>query len=58
LTDPAFRDVVTLYYPILGFHLAGSVKNQEDHNRLRAEMVRLFGEPRIGHIMQDVRAEP
>ena len=56
--DPAFRELGALHYPVGGFCLAGSVPTQADYDRLRAEMVRLFGEPRVGHILNDVRVGP
>jgi hypothetical protein len=55
--DPAFRRLVTVNFPVAGICLAGPVDNWSDYNRLRAEMLRLFGEPRIGHVMQDVVVE-
>jgi hypothetical protein len=55
--DPAFRRIVTVNFPVAGICLAGYVETRDDYNRLRAEIVRLFGEPRIGHVMQDVVVE-
>ena len=50
--------LVTVNFPVAGICLAGPVETRDDYNRLRAEMVRLFGEPRIGHVMGDVLVEP
>lgn len=55
--DPAFRRLITVNFPVAGICLAGPVESQEDYDRLRAVMVRLFGEPRVGHVMQDVVVE-
>ena len=55
--DPAFRRLKTARYPVLGFCLEGPVAKQDDYDRLRAEMARLFGEPRVAHIMNDVVVE-
>jgi hypothetical protein len=55
--DPAFRHLGPLNYPVGGFCLAGSVPTEADYDRLRAEMIRLFGEPRVDHILNDVRVE-
>jgi hypothetical protein len=55
--DPAFQRIVTVNFPVAGICLDGPVETRDDYDRLRAEMVRLFGEPRIGHVMQDVVVE-
>jgi len=55
--DPGFHQVVTFNFPVAGFCLGGPVPTQDDYDRLRAAMLRLFGEPRIGHVMQDVWVE-
>jgi hypothetical protein len=55
--DPAFRRIVTENFPVAGICLAGPVESQEDLRRLHGEMARLFGERRVGHIMQDVVVE-
>ncbi|HVK17472.1 MAG TPA: hypothetical protein VM533_11020 [Fimbriiglobus sp.] len=56
-TDPAFRRLLPVNFPVLGFCLDGPVPTKADHDRLRAEMVRLFGEPRIEHVLSDVWIE-
>jgi hypothetical protein len=55
--DPAFRRLLPVNFPVLGFCLGGPVPTKADHDRLRAEMVRLFGEPRIDHRLADVWVE-
>jgi hypothetical protein len=55
--DLSLEAVHSMNYPVLGLCLEGSVKVRQDRERLRAEMVRLFGESRISHIMQDVLVE-
>ncbi|HEY1377868.1 MAG TPA: DUF2961 domain-containing protein [Gemmataceae bacterium] len=56
-TDPAFQQVTTLNFPVAGTCLQGPIKSRAAYNRLRGEMIRLFGESRIGHMMQDVFIE-
>jgi hypothetical protein len=58
VADPAFRRVDTLRYPVLGTCLAGEVDSQEDLRRLHTEMLRLFGESRVEHMMQSVKVGP
>ena len=55
--DPAYQRLVPVNFPVLGFCLGGPVPTKADHDRLRTEMVRLFGEPRIEHILADVWVE-
>ncbi len=52
--DPAFRQITTVNFPVAGICLGGPLETRDDYERLRAAMLRLFGEPRIGHVMQDV----
>jgi hypothetical protein len=55
--DPAFHRLGPLNYPVGGFCLVGTVPTQADHDRLRAELVRLLGEPRMAHVLNDVTVE-
>lgn len=52
--DPAFRGLVPVNFPVAGFCLGGIVATRDEYDRLRKEMARLFGEPRVAHVMQDV----
>ena len=40
-----------------GFCVMGPVATQDDYARLQAEVVRLLGEPRLGHVIADVWVE-
>jgi hypothetical protein len=55
--DPVFQRIMPVNFPVRGFCLSGPVPTQADHDRLRVEMVRLFGEPRIEHVLADVWVE-
>jgi hypothetical protein len=55
--DPAFGRLITVNFPVAGICLGGPVATRDDYNRLRSEVLRLFGEPRVGHVMQDVWVE-
>jgi hypothetical protein len=55
--DPAFRRLETFDFPVNGFCLQGSVATQADYDRLWAEVLRLLGESRVGHVMADVWIE-
>jgi hypothetical protein len=57
LADPAFRRLEPFDFPVNGFSLGGPVATRAEYNRLQAEMARLFGEPRVGHIVADVWVE-
>lgn len=55
--NPAFRRLTMSNFPVAGICLGGPVATREDYNRLRAEMVRIFGESRIANVMYDVFVE-
>jgi hypothetical protein len=55
--DPAFKRIATLNFPVAGLCLQGPLQTQDDFDLLRTEVIRLFGEPRSAHIMQDVHVE-
>ena len=55
--DPAFGRIMTVDFPVAGICLSGPVETRDDYNRLRAAMIRLFGEPRVGHVTQEVWVE-
>lgn len=55
--NPAFQRLMPVDFPVNGFCLSGPVATQTDYDRLRAEMIRLFGEPRAGHVLADVWIE-
>lgn len=57
LADPAFRRLEPFDFPVNGFSLGGPVATRAEYNRLEVEMGRLFGEPRVGHIVSDVWVE-
>jgi hypothetical protein len=57
LAEPAFQRLVPFDFPVNGFCLGGPLATQADYERLRAEVTRLFGEPRVGHILADVWVE-
>ena len=57
LTHPAFKRLIPVDFPVRGFCLSGPVVTQADYDRLRAAMVRLFGEPRVEHVLADVWVE-
>ena len=56
-SDPAYRKIVTVNFPVRGICLSGPLETQAEFDRLRAEMLRVLGEPRIGHVMSDVWVE-
>ncbi len=56
-SDPAFKWIGPTDFPVLGFCLSGPVPTRADYDRLRSEMLRLFGEARVDHVMNDVRVE-
>jgi hypothetical protein len=55
--DPAFRRLLTFDFPVNGYSLGGPVATPADYDRLRREVARAFGEPRVGHILADVWVE-
>lgn len=55
--DPAYRRLIAVNFPSLGYSLSGPVETQADFDRLRLEVVRVFGEERAPHIMSDVWIE-
>ena len=56
--DPAFQRLVPFDFPVNGYCLGGPVPTQADLDRLREHVARVFGEPRVGHILADVWVEP
>jgi hypothetical protein len=56
--DPAYRELIAVNFPSLGYSLSGPVETQANLDRLRQEVVRVFGEERAPHIMADVWIEP
>jgi hypothetical protein len=57
LADPAFRRLEPFDFPVNGFSLGGPVPTQADYDRLSVEVSRVFGEPKVGHILADVWVE-
>jgi hypothetical protein len=56
--DPAYGQLIPVNFPVLGYSLSGPVETQDDIDRLRLEVVRVFGDERAPHIMADVWVEP
>ena len=56
--DTAFQRLVPFDFPVNGYCLGGPVPNEADLDRLRGHVTRVFGEPRVGHILADVWVEP
>jgi hypothetical protein len=55
--DPAFHRLIKVNFPVAGYCLDGSVRTQADFDRLQNEVARIFGVPRIGHVLANVWIE-
>src|SRR5690349_2774453 len=56
--DHAYRELIAVKFPSLGYSLSGPVETEAAFDRLRQEVVQVFGEERVPHIMADVWIEP